>query len=251
MKNTKQTNTQSLVEIKSDDLWTTSVLVAEKFGKQHKDVLRKIEKICLEDERSRRNFTPSDYIDERGKTQPMSLISEDGFLFVSMGFTGTEATQWKWSFIDAFKAMRKELQRIAVNHANAEWIEARKNGKQDRLSETGAVKRFVEHATAQGSRNAAMYYTNITKGTYAALFMLEHGGKWEGLRECLSRVQLNTLASAERIAQKALREVVEMDMPYKDGYKYAIGKVKAFAELIGVTKIPDNAVLSLVKGEKP
>ena len=115
------------------------------------------------------------------------------------------------------------------------------------LAETDVVKEFVEYATSQGSKSAKMYYINITKGTYAALFVLEHGGKWEGIRDCLSRLQLTTLSSAEQIALKALREAMEMDMHYKDAYKYAIGKVKGFAELIGVTKIPDEPSLKLVK----
>jgi 20S proteasome alpha/beta subunit len=126
-------------------------------------------------------------------------------------------------------------------------MEARETGKQARLAETDTIKVFVEYATSQGSKSAKMYYMNITKGTYAALFVLEHGGKWEGIRDCLSRLQLTTLSSAEQIALKALREAMEMDMHYKDAYKYAIGKVKGFAELIGVTKIPDEPSLKLVK----
>lgn len=240
----------NLVEIKGDDLWTTSVLVAEKFGKRHKDVLRKIEKIRSEDARAGRNFAPSSYLGEDGADTRMYLISEDGFLFVSLGFTGSEAAKWKWDFIDAFKMMRAELTRIHTNHANAEWIEARKTGKRARLAETDAVKAFVEYATAMGSKSAGMYYQNITKGTYGALFILEHGGKWEGIRELLSHVQLTTLASAERIAQKALRESMDMDMHYKDGYQYAIGKVKEFAKLIGMTKIPEQEQLALIKGGK-
>ncbi len=42
----------------SQNLNTTSLIVAEKFSKRHKDVLRKIEALELPAEYHRRNFTP-------------------------------------------------------------------------------------------------------------------------------------------------------------------------------------------------
>jgi Rha family phage regulatory protein len=246
MKTRNKTNT-ALVEIREGNLWTTSLLVAGKFLKRHDNVLQKIERILDGNERARLHFKDSTYISGDNIATKMYLIDRDGFFFLSMGFTGAEADKWKWEFIDCFNAMASELERLRDMRSDGLWLEARELGKQARLAATDTVKEFVEYATLQGSKSAKMYYMNITKGTYSALFTLEHGGKWEGIRDCLSKLQLTTLASAEQIALKALREAMEMDMHYKDAYKYAVGKVKGFADLIGTTKIPDEAPLKLVK----
>jgi Rha family phage regulatory protein len=103
---------------------TTSLKVAEIFGKQHKNVLRDIGKIVSGDEGGRLktepssndcgefwrlNFEPRNYVDERGKDQPMYEITKDGFTFLAMGFTGEKATQFKIAYINRFNEMEATL----------------------------------------------------------------------------------------------------------------------------------------------
>lgn len=93
--------------------YANSIEIAKRFNKQHKDVLRAIEnrlKDCSEDF-SRRNFTPSDYKNERGKIYPIYQLSRDGFAFIAMNFTGKEAAIWQEAFLSAFNEMEAELQR--------------------------------------------------------------------------------------------------------------------------------------------
>ena len=73
---------------------TTSMKVAEYFGKRHDDVLKSVRNL-LEDKDiiSRRNFAESDYTDERGKTQPMYELDRDGFTLLAMGFTGKKTSR--------------------------------------------------------------------------------------------------------------------------------------------------------------
>ena len=42
----------------TSEMETTSLIIAEHFGKAHKDVLRAIDNLSCSDEFSRRNFTP-------------------------------------------------------------------------------------------------------------------------------------------------------------------------------------------------
>jgi len=56
------------------------------------DKIRKLE--CSEEFR-RLNFEPSDYIDERGKEQPMYEMTRDGWTFLVLGFTGKKAARFK------------------------------------------------------------------------------------------------------------------------------------------------------------
>ncbi|HBG40952.1 MAG TPA: hypothetical protein DDW85_06020 [Porphyromonadaceae bacterium] len=52
---------------------TNSLLVAEKFGKRHSDVLRAIEGVILQTPiyQSERNFALSEYVDSTGKSNPL------------------------------------------------------------------------------------------------------------------------------------------------------------------------------------
>lgn len=88
---------------------TTSLAIAERFGKQHKNVLRDIENLDCSKEFTELNFEPSAYKDSTGRALPMYAITKDGFMFLAMGFTGKEAAAWKERFIAAFNAMERKL----------------------------------------------------------------------------------------------------------------------------------------------
>src|SRR5574344_626916 len=86
---------------------TTSLIIAEVFGKEHKNVMAKIkEKQGLF---GGLNFKPSSYINEQNKEQPMYLLDRDFATYLIMGFTGTKADEWKLKYIDAFNKMEEEL----------------------------------------------------------------------------------------------------------------------------------------------
>lgn len=88
---------------------TTSLAIAERFGKQHKNVLQSIENLECSNEFTELNFQPSAYKDSTGRALPMYHITKDGFMFLAMGFTGKEAAAWKERFITAFNAMERQL----------------------------------------------------------------------------------------------------------------------------------------------
>ena len=90
-------------------LTTTSLIVAEKFGKEHGKVLRAIENLECSQEFRQANFGSSNYLNSQGKSMPMVVLTRDGFTFLAMGFTGKEAAEWKEKFIAAFNAMEQRL----------------------------------------------------------------------------------------------------------------------------------------------
>lgn len=102
-----------LVVIEDGQAVTTSLKVAEYFGKRHADVLRGIEKTLkeLSVEFGQRNFTPTSYIDEWNREQPIYFLTRDGFVLVAMGYTGVKAMQFKVAYITAFNDMEAVLQR--------------------------------------------------------------------------------------------------------------------------------------------
>ena len=89
--------------------------IAVHFGKQHKHVLRDIDK-ALESlgDFGRSNFGPSSYLNEQGKTQRCFHLTRDGFTIIAMGFTGAQAMEWKVKYMTAFNAMEAELRNVAA-----------------------------------------------------------------------------------------------------------------------------------------
>lgn len=98
---------------------TNSVLVAEKFGKVHKNVIRVIQSLIqsaqncadLTSEKTavRNMFVETTYLDSQGKEQPMYIMNRDGFTLLAMGFTGKKALQFKLDYIEAFNKMEKVI----------------------------------------------------------------------------------------------------------------------------------------------
>ncbi|AMK11343.1 Rha family phage regulatory protein [Pseudodesulfovibrio indicus] len=101
-------------DYQNDSLWysvygkatTTSLKVAEVFGKNHQHVMRDIRKLV---EKGVSNFGQSSYINSQNKEQPMFLMDRDGFSLLVMGFTGDKALDWKLKYIEAFNKMEQTL----------------------------------------------------------------------------------------------------------------------------------------------
>jgi Rha family phage regulatory protein len=105
---------REMVSVSGDEVVTTSLKVAEYFGKPHRSVLRKIRNIMSECSTafSEHNFVLADYIDEQGKPRPMYEVTKDGWIMLVMGFTGVQAAAIKEKYIIAFNAMYAALQNI-------------------------------------------------------------------------------------------------------------------------------------------
>jgi anti-repressor protein len=90
---------------------TNSLLVAQKFGKRHADVIRAIEGVMSQtpEIQSQRNFALSEYNDTSGKSNPLYIMTKDGFSAVVLGFTGEQAIKFRWDFIEAFNKMEEVI----------------------------------------------------------------------------------------------------------------------------------------------
>lgn len=105
----------NLCEIKESRVVTTSLRVAEIFGKQHKHVLEAIRNIECSDGFRGSNFRLIQRISDLGqgrtRKDPCYLITRDGFTFLVMGFTGKTAAKFKEAYIRAFNEMEAKLRR--------------------------------------------------------------------------------------------------------------------------------------------
>lgn len=103
---------ENIVVIEDDRMFTTSLIVAEAFEKEHKDVLKAISNLECSKEFNERNFAPVEYRDAKGEMRPAYRITRDGFAFLAMGFTGKKAAAWKEKFLETFNAMERQIRKI-------------------------------------------------------------------------------------------------------------------------------------------
>jgi Rha family phage regulatory protein len=99
------------IQPKEAVLGVLSTQVAEKFGKEHFNVMRDVKNLIstVDAEFSALNFEGCTYVGDNGKTLPAYTLTEAGFSLLVMGFTGEEAVKWKIAYITAFQRMREAL----------------------------------------------------------------------------------------------------------------------------------------------
>ncbi len=114
----------NLVEISKDkQAVTTSVRVAEVFGKRHDNILRQINSLIgslreqqdfthLKNEVSTIKYAVGEYADSTGRKLKQYIMNRDGFTLLAMGFTGSKALKFKLQYIQAFNEMEAKLRKI-------------------------------------------------------------------------------------------------------------------------------------------
>jgi len=92
-------------------LFTTSLVIAKVFDKEHKHILEAIRNLKCSSEFNESNFRLVTYKDTKGESRPLYEIKRDGCMFLIMGFEGEVAAKWKECFIAEFNRMESELLR--------------------------------------------------------------------------------------------------------------------------------------------
>lgn len=228
-----------IVSVVDNKPMTTSLIVAKKFKREHKNVLQAIEKLDCSGDFFAANFSAATF-ESRGKQYPMYQMTRDGFTFLCMGFTGHEAAKWKEAYIKVFNAMEAEILK-KEQKKQIDWKGARSQSIVSRNDLTDTIKQFVEYATEQGSKNAKNHYANITRMEYAALGLLEQlEGEKSNLRDCLNIMELVQVSAAEFQAKNAIDYGMARQMHYKDIYALAKQQVIRFADSILIPKIGEQ-----------
>ena len=228
-----------IVVLDCGEVFTTSILVAEKFGKRHADVLRAIEKLECSTEFTERNFALSEYSDSTGRVLPMYRISRDGFVFLAMGFTGRAAGAWKERFLAAFNRLERSFRQLALQRAAPKWNEARDIGKCDRRALTDAVQVLCErgHDRGDSTTPVALWITSATKVVTSALFET-NGERISAIRNRLTARQLRRLGIAEDIYAQAIQTFLDSDLHHRAINEQARVALQAFATATGGKEVP-------------
>ena len=95
-----------------------------------------------------------------GRPEIVYHLNEQQATLLMTYLKNTEVVRaFKKELVRQFYAMRSLL----LERASPVWQDTRSLGKEIRRQETEAIKRLVDYAAAQGSRNAGMYYVNLSK----------------------------------------------------------------------------------------
>ena len=211
-----------LVYLKNDEAVCDSLQVAEKFGKEHRNVLRAIDNLLetlLKIEEPQKMFIISKRKADDGQYHRMYLMNRDGFSLLVMGFTGKEALEWKLQYIRAFNQMESFIREKSTQT----WIETRKAGKFTRKAETDTIQKLVEYAKGQGSSHAEMLYM-----TYSRL-----ANKMAGInkRDEATVMQLNNLSLMENIILHEVDLGIMQGKHYQEIYKDCKKRLEAVKDL--------------------
>ena len=197
-----------LVQIFNDSQVVVSSLdVAERFNKEHRNVLQAINGYNKRFSRAEFSalFKEHYYTASNGKKNKMYYMNRDGFSFLVMGFTGEEAERWKLKYIKAFNKMEKALnKRIAIREA----------GKIARRNLTDTIRDEIPD-----SPHKNFVYSNFTDLVYkpvigcsARQFRKKHGlGKKTNIRDYLSTDQIKAVDKYENL----IKDLIRMGWEYK------------------------------------
>lgn len=101
----------------NDTARVDSLFVAECFEKEHKNVLRDIQRITdpnsgLSSDFVQLNFEPISYHDARNRKQKAYALTRDGFTMLVMGYTGAKAMKFKEMYIKRFNEMEQFIKSL-------------------------------------------------------------------------------------------------------------------------------------------
>jgi phage regulator Rha-like protein len=226
----------NLVEIKKDKAVVSSRIIAEGFEKHHKSIVHMLIEYAEDFERFGKLIN-TEKNKGRGKPEQTWWLNEDQALLMGTYLRNSpKAREFKVKLVEEFSRIRSELANIKARQSNPEWVAKREAGKIDRKESTNAIKKLVEYATSQGSKNAKHYYSLITNMEHKALFYFE--GKYKNIRDLLSGQELARVQVADMLVVKKINECIEKEMYYKEIYQEVKAEIESFVALVGKSIIP-------------
>ena len=120
---------EQLVIQRNNQAVTTSLDIAQTFGKKHNNVMRDIGGL-LKNEQTQQMFDESTYVNRQNHQEyPMYYMNRDGFSLLVMGFTGKKALEFKLKYIEAFNRMERVIKEggLLTSHLTPEEIQLKKS----------------------------------------------------------------------------------------------------------------------------
>ncbi len=217
-----------LVMIKSDEVYTTSEIIAEGANVDHRSTYLLIEKYKVElKEFGRVSFEMIPFETNGGiQNKKLYYLNEEQATFLISLMKNTKpVVAFKKELVRQFFAMRKFI----MERQSAQWQIARQQSKLTRSAETDILQQLVEYAKRQGSRNADKLYMVYTKLVNRTLGIRN--------RDTATVQQLNFLSLLENILLHVVEDGMQQELPYKQIYTLCKNHMNQFASIAYLSDI--------------
>ena len=223
-----------LILIRKDELFTTTLAIAEGANIEHEHVVRLLKKYSYLEDLSR---VENGEVRTKGRPIKIAYLTElQATLLIVLMKNSPEVIAFKTKLTKAFFKQRKMLQQLLIQKNNQDWIEKRQETKVMRRELTDMIQKFVLYAESQGSKSAPKYYMNISKMELTGLFLMEQ--KYPNARDVMSFRQLNLIEMADEAIARALDEAMNLGMHYKECYKFAKDRIELLAKIFPPSPLP-------------
>lgn len=209
----------NLVELKGENLFTNSLIIAEGTNVKHKNTKELISKY----ENDLKAFGTLSVLNGEstgGRPEEIYRLNEEQATFLVTLLRNTKVVvAFKKELVRQFYAMR----RLLMERQTQVWQETRYQGKLTRKAETDVIKQLVDYAKKQGSQNADKLYM-----TYSKL-----ANKIAGIdsRDAADVMQLNNLSVIENIILHCVQLGILEDKHYKQIYQDCKQRLISYQEI--------------------
>lgn len=231
----KLTNsTDELVFVQREDVFTDSWIISQGTGVRHDKIKNTINKYRAQIEKfgmiktekeeilRKKRITPYGVTNKIDNRLNIYLLNEPQATFLITLLKNTDTViKFKLELVKEFYRMRK----IIVEKKSVEWQQTRQLGKLARREETDAIKKFIEYAKAQGSKNADRYYVHFSK--LANKLAGIHGN----MRDLISGKQLMYLSIAESSIVKTVTEGMQQNLDRHSIYKLCKSRLDILTDI--------------------
>ena len=212
-----------LVEVRRNEVFTNSKVIAEGTENKHEAVQKIISKYSgdIEDFGALRfEMRVLKHENYKGSTrEKVYFLNEEQATFVITLLRNSKVVvKFKKELVRQFYAMRRFL----IEKQSKLWNDTRLASKENRLKETDVIKLLVEYAKEQGSTHSDKLYVAYTKLANSIV---------DGNRDDMTASELNTLTLVESIIKQTIEIDMSMGMNYKDIYKDCKARIEQFGEI--------------------
>src|SRR5690625_1759437 len=188
----------NLVFLNNDRVVTSSRNVARDFDKEHRNVIRNIERM-LKNEQAHEMFFETYYTHEQNKqVYRQFLMNRDGFTLLVMGFTGQKAMDFKLKYINAFNDMEKQIQAQQKPKTQLEILQQSINQLVEQEQRINEIEQKQENITKIISLNNSKNWRKETN-TLINKIASNNGGTYKQTRqESYSRLETRARCDLQR-----------------------------------------------------
>ena len=217
-----------LVEVRENDVFTNSKIIAEGTGNKHyaiRQIIQKYEEVFAKTPELGK-VTFKMYSLESGQKEKVYLLNQGQAMFLMTllrndGVNGI-VVKFKARLASEFIRMRK-----FINEKQSKLcIETRQANKDNRLKETDVIKLLAGYAKEQGSTHSDklfLVYTKLAKTVTS------------GKRDNMTVSEINNLTLAENIILQTIQAGMSAGMQYKDIYKVCKDRIEQFMGIAYLT----------------